>query len=124
MAIARVLIVDDSRTSRKLMRNILESNDFEVAGEAVNGEEGWLTYKEVKPDIVTMDITMPKMDGIEALSLIRKDDPEAKIVMISAAGQREKMVDALKRGAADFVTKPFEEEKIINTLTDVLTVCS
>jgi len=122
MAIARVLIVADSRTSRKLMRNILESNDFEVAGEAGNGEEGWLTYKEVKPDIVTMDITMPKMDGIEALSLIRKDDPEAKIVMISAAGQREKMVDALKRGAADFVTKPFEEEKIINTLKDVLKV--
>lgn len=120
MAVARVLIVDDSRTSRKLMRNILESNDFEVAGEATNGEEGWLKYKEVKPDVVTMDITMPQMDGIEALSLIRKDDPEAKVVMISAAGQREKMVDALKRGAADFVTKPFDEEKVVSTLKDVL----
>ncbi len=120
MAIARVLIVDDSRTSRKLMRNILESNDFEVAGEAVNGEEGWLKYKEINPDIVTMDITMPQMDGIEALSLIRKDAPDAKIVMISAAGQREKMVEALKRGAADFVTKPFDEEKVINTLKEVL----
>ena len=122
MAIARVLIVDDSRTSRKLMRTILEKNDFEVVCEATNGEEAFLKYKEFKPDAVTMDITMPKMDGIEALSLIRKDDPEAKIVMISAAGQREKMVDALKRGAADFVTKPFEEEKIINTLKDVLKV--
>ena len=120
MAIARVLIVDDSRTSRKLMRNILESNDIEVAGEAVNGEEGWLKYKEINPDIVTMDITMPQMDGIEALSLIRKDAPDAKIVMISAAGQREKMVEALKRGAADFVTKPFDEEKVINTLKEVL----
>ena len=116
MSIARVLIVDDSRTSRKLMRNILESNDFEVVDEAGNGEEAWLKYKEVKPDLVTMDITMPKMDGIEALTMIRKDDPAAKIVMISAAGQREKMVDALKRGAVDFVTKPFEEEKIISTL--------
>ena len=120
MSIARVLIVDDSRTSRKLMRNILESNDFEVVDEAGNGEEAWLKYKEVKPDLVTMDITMPKMDGIEALTMIRKDDPAAKIVMISAAGQREKMVDALKRGAVDFITKPFEEEKIISTLKEVL----
>ena len=120
MALARVLIVDDSRTSRKLMRNILEANDYEVAGEAGNGEEAWVQYKELKPDLVTMDITMPKMDGIEALSLIRKDDPEARVVMVSAAGQREKMVDALKRGAQDFVTKPFDEEKVVSTLKDVL----
>ena len=120
MALARVLIVDDSRTSRKLMRNILEANDYEVAGEASNGEEAWIQYKELKPDVVTMDITMPKMDGIEALSLIRKDDPDAKIIMISAAGQREKMVEALKRGAQDFVTKPFDEEKVVSTLKDVL----
>ena len=120
MALARVLIVDDSRTSRKLMRNILEANDYEVAGEAANGEEAWAQYKALKPDAVTMDITMPKMDGIEALSLIRKDDPEAKIIMISAAGQREKMVEALKRGAQDFVTKPFDEEKVVSTLKDVL----
>ena len=120
MALARVLIVDDSRTSRKLMRNILEANDYEVAGEASNGEEAWIQYKELKPDVVTMDITMPKMDGIEALSLIRKDDPDAKIIMISAAGQREKMVEALKRGAQDFVTKPFDDEKVVSTLKDVL----
>ena len=120
MALARVLIVDDSKTSRKLMRNILEANDYEVAGEASNGEEAWMQYKELKPDVVTMDITMPKMDGIEALSLIRKDDPDAKIIMISAAGQREKMVEALKRGAQDFVTKPFDEEKVVSTLKDVL----
>ena len=120
MALARVLIVDDSRTSRKLMRNILEANDYEVAGEAGNGEEAWVQYKELKPDLVTMDITMPKMDGIEALSLIRKDDPEARVVMVSAAGQREKMVEALKRGAQDFVTKPFDEEKVVSTLKDVL----
>ncbi len=120
MALARVLIVDDSRTSRKLMRNILEANDYEVAGEAGNGEEAWVQYKELKPDLVTMDITMPKMDGIEALSLIRKDDPEARVVMVSAAGQREKMVEALKRGAQDFVTKPFDEEKVVYTLKDVM----
>jgi two-component system chemotaxis response regulator CheY len=120
MSLAKVMIVDDSRTSRKLMRNILEGNDFEVVGEATNGEEAFMKYKELKPNVVTMDITMPKMDGIEALSLIRKDDPEAKVIMVSAAGQREKMVDALKRGADDFVTKPFDEEKVISTLKDVL----
>ena len=120
MALAKIMIVDDSRTSRKLMRTILESNDFEVVCEATNGEEAFLKYKEFKPDAVTMDITMPKMDGIEALSLIRKDDSEARVIMVSAAGQREKMVDALKRGADDFVTKPFEEEKVISTLKDVL----
>ncbi len=120
MSLAKVMIVDDSRTSRKLMRNILEGNDFEVVGEATNGEEAFMKYKELKPDLVTMDITMPKMDGIEALSLIRKDDSEAKVIMVSAAGQREKMVDALKRGAQDFVTKPFDEEKVVSTLKDVL----
>ena len=122
MSLAKVMIVDDSRTSRKLMRNILEGNDFEVVGEATNGEEAFMKYKELKPDLVTMDITMPKMDGIEALSLIRKDDSEAKVIMVSAAGQREKMVDALKRGAQDFVTKPFDEEKVISTLKDVLKI--
>ena len=122
MALAKIMIVDDSRTSRKLMRTILEKNDFEVAAEAINGEEAFLKYKECRPDAVTMDITMPKMDGIEALSLIRKEDSEARVVMVSAAGQREKMVDALKRGADDFVTKPFDEDKVIHTLKDVLKI--
>jgi two-component system chemotaxis response regulator CheY len=120
MSEAKVLIVDDSKTSRKLMRTILESNGFEVIDEASNGEEAWIKYKELHPDLVTMDITMPKMDGVEALSLIKKENPDARIVMISASGQREKMVDALKRGADDFVTKPFEEEKIISTIKEVL----
>ena len=120
MGIAKVLIVDDSRTSRRLLRELLERNGFEVAGEASNGEEGWQMYGQVKPDLVTMDITMPKMDGIESLSLILRDDSEAKIIMITAAGQREKMVEAIKRGAFDFLTKPFDEEKVIQTLKDAL----
>lgn len=116
---ATVMIVDDSRTSRKLLRDLLEKGGFTVVGEAGDGEEGWLLYKELKPDIVTMDITMPKMDGIESLTMIKKDDPDAKIVMITAAGQNEKMVEALKRGAKDFLVKPFEEEKVLSTLRGI-----
>ncbi len=120
MSKAKVLICDDSRTSRKLLTGILEAGGYEVIGEAVNGEEGWLKYRELKPDLVTMDITMPKMDGVEALSLIMREDKNAKVVMISASGQREKMVEALKRGASDFVTKPFEKDKVLTTLDDVI----
>lgn len=116
---ATIMIVDDSRTSRKLLRDLLERGGFEVIGEAGDGEEGWLLYKELKPDIVTMDITMPKMDGIESLTMIKKEDPDAKIVMITAAGQNEKMVEALKRGATDFLVKPFEEEKVLTTLRGI-----
>lgn len=116
---ATVMIVDDSRTSRKLLRDLLERGGFEVIGEAGDGEEGWLLYKELNPDIVTMDITMPKMDGIESLTMIKKENPDAKIVMITAAGQNEKMVEALKRGATDFLVKPFEEEKVLTTLRGI-----
>lgn len=113
---ATVLIVDDSRTSRKILKGVLEKGGFEVVGEAVNGEEGYLKYKELTPDIVTMDITMPVMDGIESLTLIKKANADSKVVMITAAGQKEKMVDALKRGADEFITKPFDEEAVLETL--------
>ena len=114
--IATVLIVDDSRTSRRILRNLIESNGYTVVGEAENGEIGFLRYKELKPDIVTMDITMPQMDGIESLSLIKHENPDAKVIMVTAAGQKEKMVEALKRGADDFITKPFEENEILTAL--------
>jgi len=110
---AKILIVDDSRTSRRILRGILEKTGHEIVGDAENGEAGYLKYKELRPDIVTMDITMPNMDGIESLSLIKKENSEAKVVMITAAGQKEKMVEALKRGADEFVTKPFVEDEII-----------
>lgn len=117
---ATVLIVDDSRTSRKLLRSVLERGGYVITGEAVNGEDGYLKYKELKPDLVTMDITMPNMDGIESLSLIKHENAKAKVVMITAAGQKEKMVDALKRGADDFITKPFDEAEILTTLKRVM----
>lgn len=116
---ATVLIVDDSRTSRKILRGVLERGGFEIVGEATNGEEGYLKYKELNPDIVTMDITMPTMDGIESLSLIKHADENAKVVMITAAGQKEKMVDALKRGAEEFITKPFDEAEVLATIKKV-----
>lgn len=110
---ARIMIVDDSRTSRRILREILERNGHTIVGEATNGEEGYLKYKELKPEIVTMDITMPVMDGVESLSLIKKENPEAKVLMITAAGQREKMLDSVKRGAEEFVVKPFNEAEIL-----------
>ncbi len=112
MADVKILIVDDSRTSRRILRNLLESQGYTVIAEAENGEDGYLKYKELKPDLVTMDITMPKMDGIESLTLIKKMNPDAKVVMITAAGQKEKMVEALKRGADEFITKPFDAEEV------------
>jgi len=116
---ATVLIVDDSRTSRKILRGLLERAGFVITGEAVNGEDGYLKYKELQPDIVTMDITMPIMDGIESLSLIKHANADAKVVMITAAGQKEKMVDALKRGADEFITKPFDEAEVIATIKKI-----
>ena len=113
---ATVLMVDDSRTSRRILRSVLEEGGFEVVGEATNGEEGYLKYKELNPDVVTMDITMPVMDGIESLTLIKKANPESKVIMITAAGQKEKMVDALKRGADEFITKPFDADVVLETI--------
>lgn len=113
---ADIMIVDDSRTSRRILREILERNGHKVVAEAVNGEDGYLKYKEVNPDIVTMDITMPHMDGVECLSLIKKVNPEAKVLMITAAGQKEKMLESIKRGAEEFIVKPFNEAEILAAL--------
>ena len=117
---ANIMIVDDSRTSRKILREILENAGHNIVAECVNGEEGYLQYKELHPDLVTMDITMPKLDGLEALQLIKKIDSEARVVMITAAGQREKMVRAIKCGAAEFISKPYESQEVQNIIEKVL----
>lgn len=117
---AKILIVDDSRTSRKILRNILEENGHEIIGEAVNGLTGIEKCKELKPDLVTMDITMPQMDGIEALRQIMEYDKELKVVMATAAGQKEKMLQAIKIGAVEYISKPFEPEKVIKTINSIL----
>jgi two-component system chemotaxis response regulator CheY len=111
-----VLIVDDSKTSRSMLRNILTENGYEVVDEAVNGQEGYEKYCELKPEFVTLDITMPIMDGIEALVKIKEANPAAKVIMVTAAGQKGKMIEAIKLGASEFVTKPFETKQIISIL--------
>ncbi|MGN1313402.1 MAG: response regulator [Lachnospiraceae bacterium] len=113
---ANILIVDDSRTSRKILRKILEKGGHTIIGEATNGEEGYLEYTKLKPDVVTMDITMPKMDGIEALQLIRRFDEHAVVIMITAAGQKEKMLQAIKYGASDFIAKPYEGSDVLQVI--------
>lgn len=114
-----VIIVDDSKTSRSVLRNILEENGYEVLAEAENGQEGFDKYCELKPDFVTLDITMPIMDGIQTLVKIKEYDVNAKVIMVTAAGQKGKMVDAIKLGAAEFVTKPFETKQIINIIESI-----
>lgn len=116
---SKILIVDDSKTSRRILRGILESAGHVIVGEASNGEEGCMMYESLKPDVVTMDITMPKMDGLEALEVIRHKDPEAKVIMITAAGQNNKVYAAVKEGAAEFITKPFDDEKILEAVKRV-----
>lgn len=117
---AKILIVDDSRTSRKMLKQILEDAGHVVIGEAVDGEDGYIKYQELKPEIVTLDITMPKLDGIEALQLIKKYDENAKAIMITAAGQKDKMVRAVKYGAAEFITKPYEVQDILKVIEQVV----
>ncbi len=117
---ANFLIVDDSRTSRRILRGILENAGYTVVGEATNGQEGYDRYVELQPDIVTMDITMPVLDGIGGLKKIKDAYPESKVVMVTAAGQKNKMVEAVQCGADEFIPKPFDAEQLVATLTKVL----
>ncbi len=109
---AKILIVDDSRTSRKILKTILEGAGHEVIGEAVDGVDGVNKFQELSPEITTLDITMPNMDGLDALKEIKKLNADAKVIMVTAAGQQNKMVEAIKSGASEFVTKPFEADEI------------
>lgn len=111
-----VLVVDDSALIRKVLIKMLNENGYQVVGEATNGEEGVELYKKLRPAIVTLDITMPVMDGVTALKLIKEHNPEAMVAMISAAGQKDKLMEALKEGAELFFTKPFNEQEVISSL--------
>lgn len=118
-SLPRVLVVDDSALIRKILIKLLNDNGYNVVAEAANGAEGVQLYKEVKPDFVTLDITMPVMDGVEALKKIKEFDANAKVAMISAAGQKDKLMEALKNGAELFITKPFSEPDVLKNLKSI-----
>ncbi len=117
---AKILIVDDSAFSRKMLRGILVAGGHEIIGEACDGAEASEKYKELLPDITTMDITMPNVDGITVLKNIKEDYPEAKVIMITALGSGEKIIEALNTGAANYITKPFDSGKIIDAIEAAL----
>ncbi len=112
----RVLIVDDSALMRMMLKNLLEKNGFQVVGEADNGRTGVEKYKELHPDIVTLDITMPEMDGLTALNEIIQYDQDAKVVIISAMGQEANVRQAVLSGARNFIVKPFKNEHVLKVL--------
>lgn len=120
LAKGRVVVVDDSKMSRKILRNILEENGYAVVEEATDGEEAIAAYMQYKPDIITLDITMPNLDGIGALKEIMSLDKNARAVMISAAGQQQKIIEALKIGAEKFITKPFEQSEVVNCINGMM----
>ncbi|MDI3257236.1 MAG: response regulator [Kyrpidia sp.] len=116
----RVLIVDDAAFMRMMIKEILTKHGYEVVGEAVNGMQAVEKYQELKPDLVTLDITMPEMDGIEALKRIRQIDPQAKVIMCSAMGQQAMVIDAIQAGAKDFIVKPFQAERVLEAVRKTL----
>lgn len=115
----KVLVVDDAAFMRLIIRTMLEKNGYQVVGEAENGALGVMKYKELQPDIVTLDITMPEMDGLQALKAIREFDTKAKVIMMSAMGQDAMVREAVLSGAKSFIVKPFMEEHVIKTLSKV-----
>lgn len=112
----KVLITDDAAFMRMMLKDILTKNGHEVVGEAGNGIEMLQKYDETMPDIVTLDITMPNMDGLVALKELRKKHPNANVVMCSAMGQQSMVIDAIQSGAKDFIVKPFQEERVVECL--------
>jgi two-component system chemotaxis response regulator CheY len=116
----RVLVVDDAAFMRMMIKDILKKGGYEVVGEAEDGLKAIDKFKELKPDLVTMDITMPEMDGITAVKEIRKIDPDATIIMCSAMGQQAMVIDAIQAGAKDFVVKPFQPDRVLEAVRKVL----
>ena len=117
---ARVLIADDASFMRQMIREIIEPEGYEVVGEATNGMEAVALYLELQPDLVTMDIVMPKRSGIEAVRGILAEDPHAQVVMCSALGQETLVMEALHAGAKNFIVKPFKPDAVISTLDRLL----
>lgn len=116
---AKIIVCDDSAFMRMMLKTLLIENGHEVVGEAGDGAEAVELYRQLKPDIATMDITMPKIDGIEAVRLILAENSQAKVVMVTAIGQKAVMKDALSAGAVDFLVKPFDSEQVLATIQKI-----
>lgn len=112
----RILVVDDAAFMRMMIKDILTKNGYEIAGEAENGTKAIEKYKELTPDLVIMDITMPETNGIEAVKEIKQIDPNAKIIMCSAMGQQAMVIESIQAGASDFIVKPFQPERVIESI--------
>lgn len=117
---ADILVVDDAEFIRTLLKDILSKNGHRVVGEAADGVEAILKYRELKPDLVTMDIVMPKSTGIEAVKTITSEDHDARIIMISALGQQKLVLESIRAGAKDFIVKPFNEKTIVEIINKTL----
>ncbi len=117
---ARVLIADDASFMRQMIREIIEPEGYEVVGEATDGMEAVEQYEQLHPDLVTMDIVMPKRSGIDAVKGILEKTPDAQVVMCSALGQETLVMEALQAGAKDFIVKPFKPDNVLSTLAKVL----
>ncbi len=116
----KILITDDAMFMRATLKNILTSNGYEVVDEAANGQEAVDKYATHQPDLVLMDITMPVMDGITATRTIKSNDPEAKVVMCTATGQKNMVVEAIQAGAKDFIVKPFEPGRVLESIKKLI----
>ncbi|HEU4976382.1 MAG TPA: response regulator [Baekduia sp.] len=117
---ARVLVVDDAAFMRKMVTDALSGGGHEIVGEAGNGDEAVARYQELRPDVMTLDITMPEKDGLTALKEIMAADPGAKVVMCSALGQESKVLESIKSGAKDFVVKPFQADRVLAAIDKAL----
>ena len=115
-----ILVVDDAAFMRMMIKNILSKSGYDIVGEAENGVQAVAKFKELKPELVTMDITMPEMDGISAVKEIKKLDPAAKIIMCSAMGQQAMVIDAIQAGAKDFIVKPFQPNRVLEAVQKVV----
>ena len=115
-----ILICDDAAFMRMMIKDILTKNEYTVAGEAENGAKAVEKYTELKPDLVLMDITMPEMDGIQALKKIRELDPKASVIMCSAMGQQAMVIESIQSGAKDFIVKPFQADRVLEAVRKVV----
>ena len=115
-----VLVVDDAAFMRMMIKDVLTKNGYNVLGEAENGAKAIEKYKELSPDLVIMDITMPEVDGIQAVKEIKKNDPNAKIIMCSAMGQQAMVIESIQAGARDFIVKPFQADRVIEAVKKVI----